>query len=336
MKRIFVGLTCLLVLVMLAVMVMAQDKVESRDSASVEEAKRLNAEVVRLYREGKFDDAIATAKRSLEIWEKERGKESQQVASSLLNLAEIYSTKKNYPEAETYFRRALKVEEKRLGENSPELCRLLIKLGWMQHVNSHAVEAQESFKRAIALKEKQRGADHSEVADALSNLATFYQKIGKPRNALPIYNRMIAIREKSPGENSRDLIEVLEHCHCALEQSDKNAEAAEVRERLAEISKKHSPDTIRVSGGVLQGSATKKIAPYYSQAAKAERLSGKVYIKVLIDESGNVAEATIICGPDLLALSALEAARKWQFVPTQLEGKPIKVNGILTFVFTLQ
>lgn len=335
MKRIAVGITCLLLVVgMLPVMAMAQDKAESQNSALVEEAKRLNAEVVRLYREGKFNDAIVAAKRALEIWEKERGKESQQVASSLLNLAEIYSTKKSYPEAETYYRRALKVEEKRLGENNHELCRLLIKLGWMQHVNSHASEAEDSFKRAIALIEKQRGADHSDVADALSNLATFYQKIGKPKNSLPIYERMIAIREKSPDKDA--LAETLEYCHCALNQSGKPAEASAIFERVVALAKSISGEPTPVSGGVLQGTATVKKAPYYPNAAKAERLSGSVYVKVVIDEAGNVIDAKVLCGPDLLAGASLEAARSWRFKPTELEGKPIKVQGILTFNFTLQ
>lgn len=335
MKRIVVRLTCLLFAVgMLSGMIAAQDKVESQYSALAEEAKKLSAEVVRLYREGKFDDAAVAAKRALEIWEKERGKESPQVASSLLNLAEIYSAKKNYWEAESHYRRALKVEEKRLGEDSPEICRLLIKLGWMQHVNSQTIEAEGSFKRAIAIVEKHRGADHSDVADALSSLATFYQKIGKPKNSLPIYERMIAIREKSADKGA--LLETLEHCHCALNQSGKPAEAGAMFERVATLAKSISRETITVSGGVLQGAAIVKKAPYYPSAAKAERLSGAVYVKVLIDEAGNVIDAKVLCGPDLLVTASLEAARGWSFKPTELEGKPIKVQGILTFNFTLQ
>lgn len=305
------------------------------NSKAAEEAKSLNLQAVKLYREGKYDEAIPPARRSLEIWEKEAGKESQQVANSLLNLAEIYRAKKAYPEAENFYRRVLKVEEKRLGEGNPALCRVLLNLGWMQHVNSQASEAESSFKRMIAIKEKERGPDHPEVANALSNLATFYQKVGKPKNSLPIYERMIAIREKS-GDDKRELIEVLEQCQCALNQSGKPVEADRMQQRIVQISENISGEPAQVSGGVLQGKAIYKAQPYYPPAAKAERLSGVVYIKALIDETGNVADAKILCGADLLAAVSLEAARQWRFAPTQINGVPVKVQGVLTFNFTLQ
>src|SRR5262249_4594885 len=34
--------------------------------------------------------------------------------------------------------------------------------------------------------------------------------------------------------------------------------------------------------------------------------------------------------------AALQAARQWQFKPTELSGKPVKVQGLLTFNFTLR
>lgn len=314
----------------------AQTAPAGQNSPAAEEARTLNAQAVRLYKEGKYQEAIQPARRALELWEKEGGKESEQAATAALNLAEIYKAAKDFEGAENAYHRTLKIKEKLLGADSPELCKLLINLGWMQHVISHATEAEGSFKRAIAIKEKQRGADHPDVADALSNLATFYQKMGKPKNSLSIYERMIAIREKSPGTDNRDLIEVLDQCHCALNQSGKKTEASDMAERIAALQKSVKGAPIPVSGGVLQGFATRKVQPTYPQAAKAERLSGAVYIKVVIDEQGNVADARVLCGPDLLAAGALGAARQWQFSPTRISGVPVKVQGVLTFNFTLQ
>jgi Gram-negative bacterial TonB protein C-terminal len=48
-----------------------------------------------------------------------------------------------------------------------------------------------------------------------------------------------------------------------------------------------------------------------------------------------VIEASAISGHPLLRESALQAARQWVFKPTELSGTPIKVQGILTFNFTL-
>jgi protein TonB len=91
-----------------------------------------------------------------------------------------------------------------------------------------------------------------------------------------------------------------------------------------------------VSGGVLQGKAIRKIQPPYPPIARAARASGAVQIQVTISESGQVIEASVIGGHPLLRDAALQAARQWTFQPTELSGVPVKVQGILTFNFTLQ
>ncbi|MGE0126937.1 MAG: energy transducer TonB [Blastocatellales bacterium] len=92
---------------------------------------------------------------------------------------------------------------------------------------------------------------------------------------------------------------------------------------------------ISVSGGVLQGSAIKKVQPAYPPVAKAAKASGPVQIQVLVSETGEVIEANVISGHPLLRDAAVQAARQWQFKPTELGNKAVKVNGVLTFNFTL-
>ncbi|MBP6824537.1 MAG: energy transducer TonB [Acidobacteria bacterium] len=92
---------------------------------------------------------------------------------------------------------------------------------------------------------------------------------------------------------------------------------------------------INVSNGVLQGSAIKKPAPSYPPVAKAAKASGTVQVQITVSEDGKVIDATAISGHPLLREAALEAARQWEFKPTELSGQPVKVQGILTFNFTL-
>jgi TonB family protein len=96
-----------------------------------------------------------------------------------------------------------------------------------------------------------------------------------------------------------------------------------------------TPKKLNVSGGVLQGSAIKRVQPPYPQIAKAARASGPVQVQITISESGEVIEASVISGHPLLRDAALQAARQWLFKPTELSGVPVKVQGILTFNFTL-
>ncbi len=96
------------------------------------------------------------------------------------------------------------------------------------------------------------------------------------------------------------------------------------------------PKKITVSGGVLQGSAISKVQPPYPPIAKAARASGAVQVQVTISEEGRVIEAAVLSGHPLLRDAAVQAARQWKFKPTELSGVPVKVQGVLTFNFTLQ
>jgi TonB family protein len=96
-----------------------------------------------------------------------------------------------------------------------------------------------------------------------------------------------------------------------------------------------TPKKLIVSGGVLQGNAIKRVQPPYPPIAKAARASGPVQVQITISETGEVIEASVISGHPLLRDAAIQAARQWLFQPTELSGVPVKVQGILTFNFTL-
>jgi protein TonB len=77
------------------------------------------------------------------------------------------------------------------------------------------------------------------------------------------------------------------------------------------------------------------VQPTYPETAKAAQVSGPVTVEIEIDEEGNVAAARAISGHPLLKAAAVEAARQWQFAPTMLEGRAVRVVGSLTFNFAL-
>lgn len=303
-------------------------------AAGSDEARKLNAQAVAMYKESKYQEAIKLQKQALALWEKELGKEHKLIATGSTNLAEMYRALNRYYDAAGAYQRALKIEEKLLGMEHPALVMSVIKLAWMHHGDARAREAEALFKRAVAIREKQ-GADQPVLADPLLNLAAFYQKIGRPDASLPIYERVIALQEKHFGPEGEPLVATLQQFSCALQQHKNPAEASETRKRALLIEGKAHPSTTIAEGGVLQGYAIHKEQPDYPPAAKAERLSGTVFIQVEIDETGKVTNAKILCGADLLAVPSREAALNWRFKPTTLSGKPVKVMGVLTFNFVL-
>jgi TonB family protein len=93
---------------------------------------------------------------------------------------------------------------------------------------------------------------------------------------------------------------------------------------------------MRVSNGALAGSATRRVQPSYPPAAKEAKVQGSVQVSVSINENGEVVAAEAVSGHELLREAAVEAAKQWQFKPTTLENQQVKVQGLLTFNFTLQ
>ena len=56
-------------------------------------------------------------------------------------------------------------------------------------------------------------------------------------------------------------------------------------------------------------------------------------VRVIVDETGKVISAEIEDGRIELRRSALEAARKARFAPTLIDGQPVKITGLLTYLF---
>jgi protein TonB len=89
----------------------------------------------------------------------------------------------------------------------------------------------------------------------------------------------------------------------------------------------------KISGGVLNGKATSLPAPAYPAAARAVNAGGAVNVQVTIDEQGNIVSASAVSGHPLLRQAAQEAARNAKFAPTQLNGAPVTVTGVLVYNF---
>lgn len=88
-----------------------------------------------------------------------------------------------------------------------------------------------------------------------------------------------------------------------------------------------------ISGGILNGKALSLPKPPYPPIAKAAKASGTVVVKVLVDENGNVVSASAVSGHPLLQAAAVAAARGAKFTPTKLSGQPVKVSGVINYVF---
>lgn len=92
---------------------------------------------------------------------------------------------------------------------------------------------------------------------------------------------------------------------------------------------------LRVISQVLQGKAIDRVVPTYPELVRKIRLEGDVSVEVIISPEGRVESARAVSGHPLLASAAVDAARRWRFGATLLNGVPVRVTGVIVFVFRL-
>jgi TonB family protein len=320
------------------------------------EAARLHAEVIRLYREGKYDEALPLAKRVLELREKAAaGGEDLEVARAVNNLAALYLRKGKNEEAEQLLRRSLGIAERRLGAESEFVSDVVSQIGLLKLNQKEYGEAGPLLLRALKVKEKLHGADGADVVPVLLNLTDLYFLRREPEQARGFLGRAASIIRRQPPRKDAATASRLKNYYCALmalragtdreltNALDRAIWRLEEPEKAAQQDKERKEREARgeedkkiVEGEVLNGRVVSKPQPEYPRTAKDQRVSGVVVVEILVDESGKVIEAEALCGHPLLARASVEAARQARFTPTLLAGKPVKVSGIITYNFVLQ
>ncbi|HXG91657.1 MAG TPA: energy transducer TonB [Blastocatellia bacterium] len=93
---------------------------------------------------------------------------------------------------------------------------------------------------------------------------------------------------------------------------------------------------VRLASNVLQGKVIERREPPYPLLARTAGVQGSVMVEIIISPDGRVESARAVSGHPLLVPASLEAARRWRFEPTLLNGTPVRVAGVITFVFKLQ
>jgi TonB family protein len=94
-----------------------------------------------------------------------------------------------------------------------------------------------------------------------------------------------------------------------------------------------SEEPVRVGGDVKPPKLISSPPVIYPEMARQTGISGDVVVRIVIDKSGKVSEAKAISGPVLLRAAAVSALRDRKYVPSQLDGRPISVEMLVTIQF---
>jgi TonB family protein len=328
---------------------------QAQDAQSAE-SSRLTAQVLELYKQGKYAEAIPLAKRVLEI-EQAAAPDQPTVATALANLAELYFQKGADGDSEKLFQRAwLIYQTHRL--KTPVVSNALERLAQLAFKRGKYGDAVKLLEQSLSIREVSFGKESIPVADTLHEIANVHHANRKLDKAEPLYLRSIKIKEQVLGRAHANTVNAMRDYACLSIRNNPLFGAPKNDDRDHELSEGETEErSIRARAQcwlygfekdcdtkpekkpgkfleVINGKAVKLAQPPYPGAARNLRISGRVYVAVRIDEAGAVEAATPVCGGHpLLNGAGVEAARASKFTPTLLSGTAVKVTGLIIYNF---
>lgn len=92
---------------------------------------------------------------------------------------------------------------------------------------------------------------------------------------------------------------------------------------------------VRRSEEALRKAAIDLPQPEYPKAAMSTRAEGNVEVQILVDEKGEVTNASAVSGDPLFSEVAAAAARKAKFSRAKLSRDPARIYGVINYTFTM-
>jgi tetratricopeptide (TPR) repeat protein len=150
--------------------------------------------------DGRYDDAVALGKRSVEIRERTLPPEHPDIASSLNTLGIAAMDGGDLEAALAYHRRALAIRRAAFGATHPLVASSMGNMAIVLWAQGDLPAAIEAYRGALAIHIGAYGPDDRVVAWTLENLGLAYSDAGDQTSALEVIHRAIDILDKDPGD----------------------------------------------------------------------------------------------------------------------------------------
>ncbi len=295
--------------------------------------KELNQKLVESYKNNKLDDALKYANQAVELSLKIYGIENAETAVAYSNLGTIQRDKKKYKESVLSFQKTNEIYLKISNLKSNGLIESYENLAFSQFLDKKYDESISAYLKAMELSEVKSGKENKELFSPTLDLANAFSKNKNFEKADEYYLKSTKLALKHFGRGSLEFLKIdfLRSSNC---ERNKELDTAYNKARKELIPEQVDSNTAEIiNAGVINGKAVYLAKPAYPAEAKANRLQGSFKVKVIIDEKGNIIYAKSDCGQGILGEASENAAYQSKFSPTILNGKPVKILGIVVYNF---
>jgi tetratricopeptide (TPR) repeat protein/predicted Ser/Thr protein kinase len=157
-------------------------------------------EAVVLINQARYDEALAIQKRVLARREQLfASSRPTTIASSLVNMCDVYLKRGEPDQAIANFQRALAIYEKTYGPDHIEIARMWAgqASGWF--LKGEIGTAVTAWEKSLAILENALGPDHPDVASTLNNLGEAFIRLRQLGKARTVLERAYAIKLRAVG-----------------------------------------------------------------------------------------------------------------------------------------
>ena len=151
----------------------------------------LNSRATGYYQEQQFSKAAGFAEQAVEL--ARNGKNQEQLATSLNNLAMISTHLGKFGEAEVLNKEALGVRQNAFGLNDIRVAGSWNNLGLIYFFVKKMADAEQCFVEALHIYEENYGKTNQEIIPALEKLGKFYKKTENRQKEKEIAERIQAL-----------------------------------------------------------------------------------------------------------------------------------------------
>ncbi|HVG32978.1 MAG TPA: TonB family protein [Pyrinomonadaceae bacterium] len=215
------------------------------------------------------------------------------------------------------------------GAKRPDAAALLEDATGVRTALARSEQDRQQWQREIALARESLAATETRITSIAKASAPAPPPTGAPNTSSSGANRTVAPPAQAPSPRPSNTNPESRPATPTITQQQNDAHGS------TQSAGAVAPAASLTNVGSLVERATQKVSPSYPQIARNAHVSGIVRVYLEVDETGTVVTVQRTDGPQLLRQAAADAARKWKFKPTLVDGQPVRVSGFINFNFTL-
>ena len=149
--------------------------------------------------QGAYTQAEPWGEQCLQVAQERWGDNHPETATSLNNLAALYSDQGRYSEAEHLYQQALEIQRRVLGKEHPDTAQTLSNLALGYKDQGRYDKAEPLLQQSLKIFEQYLGVEHPSTTFSMGNLASLSRAQGRYADATYLYEKVLEIQRRVLG-----------------------------------------------------------------------------------------------------------------------------------------